>query len=97
MEVELPWHDYVCDRLLRTEEEARQHFGEPGHIKAVEGFLANHRAKLEATEPESVKLLLSTLPAPPRPPKSLAEQLAQADRESRGPVRDRGEGQVRLR
>jgi hypothetical protein len=96
VEVELPWHDYVCDRHLRTEEEARQHFGEPGHIKAVEGFLANHRAKLEATEPESVKLLLSTLPAPPRPPKSLAEQLAQADRESSGPVRDRGEGQAEV-
>jgi hypothetical protein len=94
--VELPWHDYICDRHLQTEEEARQHFGEPGHIKAVEEFLANHRAKLETSEPDSVKLLLSTLPGPPRPPKSLAEQLAQADRDSSGPARDRGEWQAGL-
>ena len=92
VEVELPWYDYVCDRILRTEQEARQHFGGPGHTKAVEGFLAKHRASLEATEPESIKLLLSTLPARPRPLKSLAEQLALADRESRGPARERSGG-----
>ena len=82
--VALPWFDFVCNRQLSTEEEARNHFEEPGHRQEVEAFLAKHQAKLEAREPESIKMLLATLPARPR--QTLAERLATTDRASSGPT-----------
>ena len=49
----------------------------------ISGFLTKHRARLEVEEPESIKLLLATLPTSPGPKKSLAEQLALADSNSK--------------
>ena len=79
--VNLPWYDYVCNIRLMTEEQAQRHFEEPAHRQEVEAFLAKHQASLEAQEPATLKELLSTLPARPRP--SLAERLATEDRVKR--------------
>ena len=63
LKVAMPWYDFVCNRQLQTEDEARKHFAEEAHRKAVESFLAKHREQLEDKEPESANPPLH----PPRP------------------------------
>lgn len=80
LKLTMPWFDFVCNRQLQTEDEARKHFAEGSHRKAVEAFLTKHREQLEEEEPESIKVLLSTLPARRQ---LLAEMLAEEARGGR--------------
>ena len=80
----IPWHDYICNVTLNTEEEAAAHFRKESHRLAVRAFVAKHKTELETHDPAALQTLANTI-LPDRSELTFAEKLAAAERADTGP------------